>query len=103
MLALRLTRGSHPLVLTRRLLLAAASAGVGFLLLCTLGYASGHPAAASSSVLRLLWCAVPLAATVQFAVAVARTDPSTDPYDDATSEAHRTAVLDLLPAPRRAA
>ncbi|MFE4451718.1 hypothetical protein [Streptomyces sp. NPDC056796] len=79
MLALRLTRGSHPLVLMRRLLLATASAGVGFLLLCTLGYASGHPAHASSSVLRLLWCAVPLAATVQFAVAVARTDPSTRP------------------------
>ncbi|MFC9945246.1 hypothetical protein [Streptomyces pratensis] len=79
MLALRLTRGSHPLVLMRRLLLAAASAGVGFLLLCTLGYASGHPANASTSVLRLLWCAVPLAATVQFAVAVARTDPSTRP------------------------
>ncbi|WP_326700117.1 hypothetical protein OG909_24250 [Streptomyces sp. NBC_01754] len=79
MLALRLTRGSHPLVLVRRLLLAAASAGVGFLLLCTLGYASGHPAHASGSVLRLLWCAVPLAATVQLAVAVARTDPSTRP------------------------
>ncbi|MFF4247864.1 hypothetical protein ACFYY2_25845 [Streptomyces sp. NPDC001822] len=79
MLALRLTRGSHPLVLMRRLVLAAASAGVGFLLLCTLGYASGHPADATSSVLRLLWCAVPLAATVQFAVAVARTDPSTRP------------------------
>ncbi|MFI8002769.1 hypothetical protein [Streptomyces sp. NPDC086010] len=79
MLALRLTRGSHPLVLMRRLVLATASAGVGFLLLCTLGYASGHPADASSSVLRLLWCAVPLAATVQFAVAVARTDPSTRP------------------------
>ncbi|MFF4167502.1 hypothetical protein [Streptomyces sp. NPDC001741] len=79
MLALRLTRGSHPLVLVRRLLLAAASAGVGFLLLCTLGYASGHPAHSSGSVLRLLWCVVPLAATVQFAVAVARTDPSTRP------------------------
>lgn len=79
MLALRLTRGSHPLVLTRRLLVAAASAGVGFLLLCTLGHASAHPSHASTSVLRLLWCAVPLAATVQFAVAVARTDPSTRP------------------------
>ncbi|MFE4862940.1 hypothetical protein [Streptomyces sp. NPDC056670] len=76
MLALRLARGTHPLVLLRRLLVAAASAGVGFLLLCTLGYAVGHP---GSSVLRLLWCAVPLAATVYFAVAVARTDPSTRP------------------------
>ncbi|MFF3177374.1 hypothetical protein ACFVQ0_32665 [Streptomyces sp. NPDC057900] len=79
MLALRLARGSHPLVLVRRLLVAAASAGVGFLLLCTLGYASGHPAHSAGSVLRLLWCLVPLAATVQFAVAVARTDPSTRP------------------------
>jgi hypothetical protein len=63
----------------RRLLVAAASAGVGFLLLCTLGYASTHPAYSTASVLRLLWCFVPLAATVQFAVAVARTDPSTRP------------------------
>ncbi|MEW1611164.1 MULTISPECIES: hypothetical protein [unclassified Streptomyces] len=78
MLALRLTRGTHPLVLVRRLLVAAASAGVGFLLLCALGYASAHPASAGS-VLRLLWCFVPLAATAQFAVAVARTDPSTRP------------------------
>ncbi|MFH9137751.1 hypothetical protein [Streptomyces sp. NPDC017524] len=78
MLALRLARGSHPLVLARRLLVAAASAGVGFLLLCALGYAAAHPASAGS-VLRLLWCFVPLAATVQFAVAVARADPSTRP------------------------
>ncbi|MFJ1597131.1 hypothetical protein [Streptomyces sp. NPDC088261] len=76
MLSLRLTRGTHPLVLLRRLLVAAASAGVGFLLLCTLGWALGHPA---GSYLRLLWCLVPLAATAQFAVAVARTDPSTRP------------------------
>ncbi|MEW2063967.1 hypothetical protein AB0899_24905 [Streptomyces sp. NPDC007002] len=78
MLVLRLARGSHPLVLIRRLLVAAASAGVGFLLLSALGYAAAHPASAGS-VLRLLWCFVPLAATVQFAVAVARTDPSTRP------------------------
>ncbi|MFF3123120.1 hypothetical protein ACFVRD_12295 [Streptomyces sp. NPDC057908] len=79
MLALRLARGSHPLVLMRRLLVAAASAGVGFLLLCALGYASGHPAHSAAAGLRLLWCFVPLAATVQLAVAVARTDPSTRP------------------------
>ncbi|MEU3398505.1 hypothetical protein [Streptomyces filamentosus] len=79
MLALRLVRGSHPLVQLRRLLVAAAAAGVGFLLLCTLGYAVGHPAHSSASVLRLLWCALPIAATVQFAVAVARTDPATRP------------------------
>ncbi|MGA5062227.1 hypothetical protein ACPB9E_00390 [Streptomyces exfoliatus] len=79
MLALRLARGAHPLVMTRRLLVAAAAAGVGFLLLCTLGYAVGHPERSSASVLRLLWCVLPLAATVQFAVAVARTDPATRP------------------------
>ncbi|MFD6277066.1 hypothetical protein ACFWFI_16030 [Streptomyces sp. NPDC060209] len=98
MLALRLTRGSHPLALMRRLLLAAASAGVGFLLLCTLGYASGHPAHATSSVLRLLWCAVPLAATVQFAVAVARTDPSTRPRPGLFAAGLGPARLSLLAA-----
>ncbi|MEV7088204.1 hypothetical protein AB0O07_20340 [Streptomyces sp. NPDC093085] len=74
MLALRLGRGTHPLVQFRRLLVAAASAGVGFLLLCTLGGAMGHPAGAMG---RLIWCLIPLAATVQFAVAVARADPRT--------------------------
>ncbi|MCL7381809.1 hypothetical protein [Streptomyces sp. 35G-GA-8] len=76
MLALRLGLGTHPMVLLRRLLVAAASAGVGFLLLCTLGWALDHPAGSQS---RLLWCLIPLAATVQFAVATARTDQSTLP------------------------
>ncbi|MFE5483326.1 hypothetical protein [Streptomyces sp. NPDC056527] len=79
MLALRLVRGTHPVVLLRRLLVAAAAAGVGFLLLCSLGYAVGHPDRSAAATLRLLWCLVPLAATAHFAVAVARTDPSTRP------------------------
>ncbi|NBE54430.1 hypothetical protein [Streptomyces boluensis] len=79
MLALRLARGTHPLVLLRRLAVAAASAGTGFLLLCALGYALGHPQAAGPAVLRLAWCVLPIAATVHFAVAVARTDPATRP------------------------
>ncbi|MFE2276165.1 hypothetical protein ACFXAE_02580 [Streptomyces sp. NPDC059454] len=78
MLALRLTRGAHPAVQLRRLLVAAASAGTGFLLLSVLGHALGHPDPPSSA-LRLAWCAVPMAATVHFAVAVARTDPGTRP------------------------
>ncbi|MEI5101304.1 hypothetical protein RB200_25620 [Streptomyces sp. PmtG] len=78
MLALRLARGAHPLVLLRRLLVATASAGTGFLLLCALGHALGHPGSTGSA-LRLAWCALPLAATVYFAVAVARTDPGTKP------------------------
>ncbi|MEY9485954.1 hypothetical protein RKD26_001748 [Streptomyces calvus] len=79
MLALRLTRSAHPAVQLRRLLVAAASAGTGFLLLSALGHALGNPDAASTSTLRLAWCAAPLAATVYFAVAVARTDPGTRP------------------------
>ncbi|MFE2942764.1 hypothetical protein ACFXKG_27475 [Streptomyces sp. NPDC059255] len=74
MLALRLGRGTHPVVLFRRLLVVAASAGVGFLLLCTLGWAMGHPA---GSPIRLVWCLIPLAAAVQLAVAVARAEPRT--------------------------
>ncbi|MFF8846976.1 hypothetical protein ACF08N_30375 [Streptomyces sp. NPDC015127] len=77
MLALRLARGGHALVQLRRLLVAAASAGVGFLMLCTLTYALSHPADARAATQRLLWCLIPLAATVYLAVAVARTDPGT--------------------------
>jgi hypothetical protein len=78
-LALRLTRGAHPAVQLRRLLVAAASAGTAFLLLCALGWALGHPGSPGAALLRLTWCAAPLAATVYFAVAVARTDPGTKP------------------------
>ncbi|MBK3635107.1 hypothetical protein JHN52_19630 [Streptomyces sp. MBT97] len=79
MLALRLTRSARPAVQLRRLLVATASAGTGFLLLCTLGHALTHPDTPAASVLRLAWCAVPLASTVYFALAVARTDPGTRP------------------------
>ncbi|KAB1142025.1 hypothetical protein F7R91_30545 [Streptomyces luteolifulvus] len=79
MLALRLTRGARPAVQLRRLLVAVASAGTGFLLLCTLGHALSHPDDPAASLLRLAWCLTPLAATVYFAVAVARTDPGTRP------------------------
>ncbi|MFE1249892.1 hypothetical protein [Streptomyces sp. NPDC058766] len=79
MLALRLTRGGHPAVQLRRLLVAAASGGTAFLLLCALGHALGHPASTGGSLVRLAWGSAPLAATVYFAVAVARTDPGTRP------------------------
>ncbi|WOI62206.1 hypothetical protein [Streptomyces fradiae] len=79
MLALRLTRGAHPFLLVRRLLVAAAAAGAGLLLLCVLGYALAHPDRPSASALRLAWCALPLAACAHLAVAVARTDPATRP------------------------
>ncbi|MDN3025175.1 hypothetical protein [Streptomyces sp. S.PB5] len=79
MVALRLTRGAKPAVQLRRLLVATAAAGTGFLLLCTLGYAMTHQDDPSGSLLRLAWCLTPLAATVYFAVTVARTDPGTRP------------------------
>ncbi|OIK29099.1 hypothetical protein [Streptomyces malaysiense] len=79
MLDLRLTRAARPAVQLRRLLVAAASAGTGFLLLSCLGYALNHPEAAGSGALRLAWCGVPAAATVYLALAVARTDPGTRP------------------------
>ncbi|KIZ13861.1 hypothetical protein [Streptomyces natalensis] len=76
MLALRLARGSHPLVLLRRLFVTAAAAGTGFLLLSTVGHAAAHPGSEGDSLVRLLWCAAPLAATAQLAASVARTDPA---------------------------
>ncbi|MGW5459376.1 hypothetical protein [Streptomyces sp. NPDC003996] len=79
MVALRLTGAARPAVQLRRLLVAAASAGTGFLLLSCFGYALNHPEAADAAALRLSWCAVPLAATVYFALAVARTDPGARP------------------------
>ncbi|WP_155057727.1 hypothetical protein [Streptomyces blattellae] len=78
MLALRLTRVAQPAVQLRRLAVAAASAATGFLLLSALGHAMSHQDPAAST-LRLTWCTAPLATTVYFAVAVARTDPGTKP------------------------
>ncbi|MDN3269010.1 hypothetical protein [Streptomyces sp. MA15] len=78
MLALRLSLGAQPAVQVRRLLVAGASAGTGFLLLSALGHALSRSDPAASA-LRLAWCAAPLAATVHLAVAVARTDPATRP------------------------
>ncbi|MET8577485.1 hypothetical protein [Streptomyces sp. NPDC005012] len=79
MLALRLGRRSGAAVQLRRLMVAAASGGTGFLLLSSLGQALAHPEAPGAASVRLAWCAAPVAATVHLAVAVARTDPGTRP------------------------
>lgn len=79
MLALRLARGSRPLVLLRRLLVVAVAAGVGLLLLDALDQAVAHPEHPQPALARLLWCLIPFAAAVQLAVATARTDPATRP------------------------
>jgi uncharacterized membrane protein YqjE len=97
-LALRLVRSSEPLVLLRRLMVAAASAGAGFLLLAALGYAAGHPAQSSGAQLHLLWSLVPLAAAVYLAVAVARTDPSARPRTGMTAAGLGPAGIAMLSA-----
>ncbi|MBC3989013.1 hypothetical protein H8N00_08985 [Streptomyces sp. AC563] len=74
MLSLRLVLGAGPLTHVRRSLVAIASAGAGFLLLCSLGYALGHPDDRADALARLLWCFAPLATTVQLASAVGRVD-----------------------------
>lgn len=98
MLALRLTRGAHPLVLFRRLLVAAAAAGTGFLLLAVLGHAAAHPAPATDAFVRLLWCAVPVAATTQLAVSAARTDPASRPQRGMSAAGLGPARLTLIAA-----
>ena len=74
MLALRLVRGASPAAILRRLLLACATAGVGFLLLAELSHALAHPSRRGEATVGLLWCLLPLTATVQLAAAVARTE-----------------------------
>ncbi|MFF2377476.1 hypothetical protein ACFVUW_24125 [Streptomyces xiamenensis] len=98
MLALRLARGSRPLALARRLLLAATAGGVGFLLLSGLGWASAHPGDGDQAVLRLAWCVLPIAATVQLAVAVARADPAGRPRSGLDSAGLGPARLPMLAA-----
>ncbi|GLF99021.1 hypothetical protein [Streptomyces yaizuensis] len=98
MLALRLTLGTGPLALLRRLLVTTACTGVGLLLLSSLGYALAHPGEPAAALLRLAWCALPLAAAAQLAVAVARTDPATRPRDGLTAFGLGPARLALLAA-----
>lgn len=98
MLALRLVRGSGPLALLPRLLVASAAAGVGLLLLNVLGYALEHPAHPDAALARLLWSLVPFAAAVQLAVAVARTDPATRPRSGLDAAGAGPARLPLIAA-----
>lgn len=77
MLSLRVLRGSGPAVLGRWLLVTAASAGTGLLLLSSLGWALAHPGdGGGNAAVRLGWCLVPVVATVQLAVAVGRAQPA---------------------------
>ncbi len=77
MLSLRVLRGSGARAAGRWLLVAAASAGTGLLLLSSLAWGLAHPGGgAGHAVVRLAWCVVPVVVTVQLAVAVARAQPA---------------------------
>lgn len=79
MLSLRLVRGARPHAQLRRLVLAGAAAGAGFLLLATLAHAAAAPENAAQGLALLAWCALPIAATAQLAASVARADPVGEP------------------------
>ncbi|SFF61273.1 hypothetical protein SAMN05216251_12160 [Actinacidiphila alni] len=74
-MGLRVLRGARFAALARWVLVAAASAGTGMLLLAALGWALAHPHRPSDAAVRLVWCAVPVVVTVQFAVAAGRAVP----------------------------
>ncbi|GGO93698.1 hypothetical protein [Wenjunlia tyrosinilytica] len=98
MLCLRVARGSRPTTLLRRLLLAAVSAGAGFLLLCALGYALAHPDRATGATARLLWCLVPAAAVVHLSVAVSRVEPSRELTAGLSATGYSSSRLPMLAA-----
>ncbi|MEW2522792.1 hypothetical protein [Actinacidiphila alni] len=74
-MGLRVLRGARFAALARWVLVAAASAGTGMLLLAALGWPLAHPHRPSDAAVRLVWCAVPVVVTVQFAVAAGRAVP----------------------------
>ena len=86
MLSLRVLRGSGPAMLGRWALVTVASAGSGLLLLSALGWALAHPGStASHTVVRLVWCLVPVVVTVQLAAAVGRAQSAAWPRDGLSS------------------
>ncbi|MFI1093129.1 hypothetical protein [Streptomyces sp. NPDC020917] len=86
MLSLRVLRGSRPAMLGRWALVAAASAGTGLLLLSAVGWALAHPhGSATDSVMRLVWCVVPVVVTVQLASAVGCRQSAAWPRDGLAS------------------
>lgn len=79
MIHLRLLLGTRPANVLRRVLIAGASACTGFLLLCALEHAVRHPGHTPSSVARLVWCLVPLAAVMHLSAAVSRREAGARP------------------------
>lgn len=70
-----MVRGARPGAMGRWLTVVAAATGTGLLLLSTLGWALGHAQPGAGAGVRLVWCLLPVAVTVQLAVAVGRAQP----------------------------
>ena len=104
MLSLRVLRGSSATALLPWLLVALASCGTGLLLLASLGWALAHPGGSTAdAVVRLGWCVLPVAVTVQLAVAVGGAQPAAWPRSGlAAAGLGRTGVV-LLSATSAAA
>lgn len=75
MLSWRMVRGARIGAMGRWLLVVAAAGGTGMLLLSALGWALGHAQPGASAEVRLVWCAVPVAMTVQVAAMVGLAQP----------------------------
>ncbi|WP_333768211.1 hypothetical protein [Streptomyces sp. IBSBF 2435] len=75
MLSWRMVRGARLGAMGRWFTVVAAAAGTGLLLLSALGWALGHPQTGAGAGVRLMWCLLPAAVTVQLAAAVGRAQP----------------------------
>lgn len=98
MFSLRVTRGSRPSIVLRRLLLAGVSSGTSFLLLCSLGFALAHPGRGSEAGIRLLWSLVPATAAVYLSVAISRVAPSPGLTSGLAVTGYGTTQLPMLAA-----
>jgi hypothetical protein len=74
-LSWRMVRGARIGAMGRWLLVVAAAGGTGLLLLSALGWALGHQQPGAGAAARLVWCALPVAMTVQLAATVGLAQP----------------------------
>lgn len=70
-----MVRGARLGAMGRWLTVVAAATGTGLLLLSALGWALGHTQPGAGAGVRLVWCLLPVAVTVQLAAVVGRAQP----------------------------
>jgi hypothetical protein len=74
-LSWRVVRGARIGAMGRWLTVLGAATGTALLLLSTLGWALGHAQPGAGAGVRLVWCLLPVAVTVQLAVVAGRAQP----------------------------